>query len=272
MLDLNSLRFHRMFMIAAASILGSASVHASGVNGTIVAAFSNPVLAGTVANNPAAGQNTFEDNTGTAVYAISNSTAGSSLSWGSYPGSEPFQEFSELSFVGSAIPSDITDPFQLGTIAFTNGTSVDGTTIFDATLSFYYNTIGSSTFLGSDQVIITTTINVFGVPGGLTDGDDDYINICGNNSSICATSIEAVESSEGGTGVTVNLFGTIAGDPTLNITSVALASGQTATTNGFLGTDPPVGGETPEPATWATLSGALALGLVVLRRRSLTSR
>jgi hypothetical protein len=234
----------------------------------IVVTFSNPVLTGSIPNDPVAGQSTFLNNTGTAVYTISNGAAASSLSWGTFSAGESAQEFSELTFAGSPIPSNPASQFQLGTLTFTNGTSDIDSVIFGATLNLYSNTVSSATFLGSDQITITTTNNIFGVPGGLSNGDDDYINICGNQSNICNTSIEAVESSEGGTGVTVNLFGTITGDPMADIDLVQLAQGQNPGTNGFLGTDPPVGGQVPEPGSFGLLlTGGLA-GLRLFKRRS----
>ena len=267
-MKLFSTKSGRKCLIALLVTLGSVSAYATGVSSNnIVMTFSDPVLAGDIANYPGAGQTTYFDDTSTAVYTISNGTGSSSLSWGSYPGTPTFQTYSEITFTGSAIPGVVTSPFQLGTIVYTNGTSEDGTGIFGATLNFYDGTIDPSTYLGSDQLIITSTANVFGVPGGLTDGDDDYINICGNDSNICGTSIEAVESSEGGTGVTVDLMGTL----DFNVTSVELAPGQNSLTNGFLGSDPPIG-VTPEPATWTTLGSALGLGLILFRRRILASR
>jgi hypothetical protein len=235
--------------------------------GTIVTTFSNPVLAGSIANLPGAGQTTYMDDTATAVYSIDNGSTASSLRWGSFSAGETTQEFSELTLVGGSIPSDVSTPFKLGTLVYTNGTSDIGTVIFGATLNFYDSTVSAATFLGSDQVIITTTSNVFGVPGGLTTGDDDYINICGNQSNICFTSIEAVEASQGGTGITVDLFGRIVGDPMADIDFAQLAPGQSPLTNGFLGSDPSIGAQIPEPESLTLLlTGGLA-GIGLWRRR-----
>ena len=140
--------------------------------------------------------------------------------------------------------------------------------IFGATLSFYANSVSPATFLGSDQVIITTTSNIAGVQPV----DNDYINICGDSSNICASSIEAVESTEGGSGITVNLTGRIVGDPVLFLDSVSLAPGQTDTENGIIGNSPAVGEATPEPGTWTMLTGALALGFTVIRRKASAKR
>ena len=180
---------------------------------TIVVAFSDPVLSGMVENSPKAGQETFVDNTRTAAYGIRNSMAGSLLLWGTSELSEPYQAFSELLIVGNTIPADTSAPFELATLTYTNGSSANDTEIFGATVSFYDNVISASTYLGSDQLMITNTGNVFGRPGDLARGDDDYIAICGNKSNLCATPIAAVESSEGGTSVTVDLFGTLSTVP-----------------------------------------------------------
>src|ERR1700722_20018173 len=61
--------------------------------GTIVGGFSNPVLIGNLLNDPSVGVNTYQDDTGTAVYCFyagpcSGSTGGNSgsvLSWGTPP-------------------------------------------------------------------------------------------------------------------------------------------------------------------------------------------
>jgi hypothetical protein len=234
----------------------------------IVATFSGVVLQGTIANDPAAGETTYLDNTATAAYNVNNGSSSSSLSWGTYSGTgSGFDTFSLLVFVGNTIPSTPTTPFDIGSFTFLNGTSDLDTLIFGVTMNFYAGSVSSTNFLGSDNVVITTTNNIFGVPGGLAGGDDDYVNICGTFSTICGTSIEAVESSEGGTGVVVNLSGTIAGDPTLTVSSVALAGGQNSATNGFLGTDATIGSQVPEPASWALTAFALALGCLVMRRR-----
>jgi hypothetical protein len=190
-----------LFLLAAVAFAPVASAD------TIVAVFSDPVLAGMIPSHSAPGR-TYLNNIGTAVYNISNSAAGSSLRWGTAT-PERYQTYSELLLIGDTIPSDTSVPFSLATLTYTNGTSADVTGIFGASISFYDGYISAATFLGADQLIITNTANYFGHPGGVTTGDDDFISICGNNSSLCLSPVEAVESSEGGTTVTVDLFGTI---------------------------------------------------------------
>lgn len=229
---------------------------------TILGVFSNPVLAGSVANDPVLGQSTFMDNTGTALDFIDNVN---NPAVGGTPPQQQFGNFmlwgtgadSEIDFFGAQIPADPSTPFQIGTFTFTNGTSNLNQLVFGFTISFYDTVVGPTSFLGSDQIVITTTNDV---TGGAP-GDDDYLNICGTFSSICGSSIEAVETSEGGTGVTVNLTGAIVGDPTLMLNGVAVATGQTGGANGFIGNDPAIGSITPEPGTWTTLCGVAALAL-----------
>ena len=73
--------------------------------------------------------------------------------------------------------------------------------------------------------------------------------------------------------MTVDLIGTITGDPMLSLTDVDLAAGQTGTGNGFIGSDPAIGALTPEPGTWIMLfSGLAGLGLISRLRLSRSNR
>lgn len=147
-----------------------------------------------------------------------------------------------------------------------NGTSALTSLIFGATLSFYDATTGG-TFLGSDSVIISTTSNQYsgtGLSASQLATDADYINICGNNSSICASSLEAYEDSEGGTGVTATLTGKLVGDPHIDLTGISVPPSQYAT-GGVVGNEPPLG--LPEPSTLGMMSmGLLLCGGLLLRR------
>lgn len=268
-------RPHVLLTITALAVLGSANARAAGIqSGTVVAIFGSEITNGNVLNDPAAGLNTFMNNNSTASFGDNGGDGGQpfptmpeELAWG-HDNSFDLAGESTLLFQGATIASnqDLSTPFLLGTLTFNNGTSNLDSLIFGASIGFYINGFMDSEALGADSIIINTTEDIFGAPGGLTNGDDDYLNICGNNSNICNNSIEAVEDTEGGRGVTVDLYGTITGDPTLTSTSVQLAPGQTFRNNGFVGNDPALAA-VPEPATWAMLGGALALGGLARRRR-----
>jgi hypothetical protein len=263
--------YRAILTASAAVILCSGNMRAD----TIIGVFSNPVVQGYVADYPAVGSSTYFDNTGTAVSFIDNvnnptlggtppqQQYGNFVLWGS-------ADSSEVDFFGAQIPGDPSTPFQIGTFTFNNGYSALNQLVFGFTISFYDTTVGPTSFLGSDTMVITTTQDL----SGAYPGDDDYVNFCGTFSSICGTSIEAVEASEGGTGVTAVLYGTITGDPTLTITSAALAPGQTGAGNGFIGTDPAIGAiGSPEPGTWMMLLfGASILGIGLARRKSAAKR
>jgi hypothetical protein len=248
----------RLLLAAGIAVLFSGSLQASLTPGTILGVFSDPVLQGSVSNDPSLGASTYFDNTGTANFSINNSTnpatTGSALVWGGTPSA------SILEFFGAPMPSSPDTTFQIGTITFSNGTSALISLIFGATLSFYDNSISPANFLGSDQVIITTTTNF----GQSAAQDSDYINICGNQSNICAQSINAVEN---GNGVTVALTGKIVGDPQLFIDSVDLAFPQDPDTAGFVGSNPPIG-VAPEPGTLLMIPGAFLMAGLLWRRRA----
>lgn len=265
---------------AAAVLTGLASApsFATTSQGTLIAVFGNVVTNGLVLNDPSLGQTTFLDNAASAFAAINNSTnpatsgtpplqsTGSALIWGDTNGGAG--QSSILDFFGAPLSSRVDQNFLLGRLTYSNGTSTLGSLIFGATISFHDGSVSPQTFLGTDTITIATTSNL----GQSTAQDSDYINICGNQSNICQSSINAVETSQGGTGVTVDLYGTIVGDPQLFINSVVLESGQSSVTNGFIGTDTPVD-SLPEPDSTMVLGSALAaLAIVRTARRSVRPR
>lgn len=260
---------HALLALAVLLVLQGGSVAQAD---QIVGVFSNPILAGNVLNDPTVGTLTAMDNTGTALVGV-NSAGGAACSgsntlcWGSDPGVglDPSQQFSQLTFTGANVNPEGGNQ-SLGTISFLNGTSALNSLIFGATLTFFDATTGM-TNLGSDTVIISTTSNQFGGTG-LTQSqlatDADYINICGNFSNICGSSLEAYEDSEGGVGVTANLMGQIIGDPHVQLNAITVSADQ-AGNGGVVGTEPPLG--TPEPSTLVMMAaGLLAVGGLLSRR------
>jgi hypothetical protein len=258
--------------------LGTLQARADGLTpgGTIIGIFSDPIYSGFVTHDPNISSSTYFDNSATAPLSLSivNSTdptragtpalqaTGSKLQWGSDASVDPSESFSELIFFGAQIPSNIHQPFEAGVITYLNGTSNLNSLIFGASLSLYDNSVSPENYLGTDTVIITTTSNI----GAALAQDADYINICGNGSNICGSSIEAYEDSQGGTGVTATLMGQIVGDPQLQFTDVTVSPDQLAT-GGLVGAEA-AAGVIPEPSTWAMIMlGFAGLGLMGYRTK-----
>ncbi|MGD9615725.1 MAG: PEP-CTERM sorting domain-containing protein [Alphaproteobacteria bacterium] len=266
-------RWLHALMLAGAVCLAASNGHTAVAPGDVIIGIFEPgsvITQGFVQNSPALGEKTFFDNSSTAFYSIGNSTmtdlfgtpplqgTASQLIWGANP------SFSALLFFGAQIPADFDEPFLAGRMAFFNGTSALESLIFAVTISFYNNVVSPSTFLGSDQIVITTTNNVTSSLAG----DADYVNICGHFSTVCDSSLQAFEIAQGGTGVTFDLYGRILGNPKLFLTDVTLTPGQDPLTSGLVGTQPPIGVLVPEPASAGILVAALGLfGLVRHRRR-----
>lgn len=227
--------------------------------GTITGTFTDVVDYGNLLNYPSVGQLYFENNTGTAVTgtatAAGSACAGANmLCWGVDTNIAPNDSYSELIFTGTTtFNASSSAPQPVGTIYYLNGTSAINTGIFGATLSFYLN----NAFIGSDNVIISTTVNQFsglGLDPAQLNADADYINICGNGSNICGSSIEAYEDSEGGTGLLVDLTGALDG---LVLTNVNLDPSQsTCTTCGIVGNSPALAA-VPEPPSFVLLATSL---------------
>jgi hypothetical protein len=266
-------------VFGVALALGITQAQANGLptGGTIIGVFSDPIYSGFVTHDPTiSSPPTYFDNSATAPLSLSivNSTdptlagtpalqaTGSKLQWGSDASVDPSEQFSELIFFGAPIPADIHQPFEAGVITYLNGTSDLTSLIFGASLSLYDNVVSSETYLGTDQVIITTTSNL---DVDLAQ-DADYINICGNGSNICGSSIEAYEDSEGGTGVTAVLQGQIVGDPQLQFTDVTVSPDQMAT-GGLVGNEA-AAGVVPEPSTWSMIIlGFAGIGFIGYRTK-----
>jgi hypothetical protein len=238
----------------------------------IVAEFSDVVLAGAVANDPTIGNLTYLDNTGTAVYNISNNVfTNNELTWGSTPGGSTVIFFG----TGESVPVDQSDPFLIGSILFVNGESALNTLIFGATLTFYDQS-GSDpsdlTPIGSDNMVITTTSNQYANVADPTTAelqtDADYLNLCGNVNGLCGQSLEAYEFVEDpGAYIYVDLYGTISGDPQLSLTSASLVTGSA----GIIGSAAPLAA-VPEPSALGLVGLALAAIGLVRRRIQLRSQ
>jgi len=263
-------KWFRAVALAGAACLAMNEGHAAGITpgDTIIGVFDSVVKQGYIPNEPSLGVSTFHDNSGTAISTIVNSTnpalagtpplqaTGSLLLWGANPSQ------SALIFFGAPIPTDFSQPFFAGRFTYLNGTSALASLIFGVTLSLYDNVVDPAHFLGSNQIFITTTNNI----GSPLAQNADYINVCGNLSAICSQSAQAFEFSEGGTGVTFDLYGKIVGDPMFISLDIELTPGQDPVTSGVVG-NLPQGAAVPEPASAGILAAALGL-FGLLRRRA----
>jgi hypothetical protein len=203
----------------------------------------------------------YTDNSATAPAStlIYNNYQGSNVStlyWGNGVEVPVGSYYSVLMFYGAYVPfEDSSVPQYLGELMYSNGSSNADTIIFGATLSFYINGV----LLGSDQISITSTSNQYQGNLDLTpsqaQADADYINICGPGSQICATGIQAFESTEGIDGVPffnpveAALMGTYEIDPSITLTDVEYAGGDGAVGDRA----PPVVPGAPEASTWMML-------------------
>jgi hypothetical protein len=255
---------HMMRLSKAVIVLGitvglgpAATAIAGGLpaNGTIIGIFDSVITSGNVIHSPNLGASTFYNNSSTAFYQTiaPGPNSGSGLIWGSGAFNP---NTSELDFFGTTGPIIANQPFVAGTLTFNNGTSDLNSLIFGANISFYVNSISPLNYLGTDTIYITTTGNLGADPSGVQDAD--YVNICGNSSNICNSSIQAHE----GGGVTVALTASIVGDPMLAFSRVDYISGL-----GEIGNQPQ--GAVPEPSTWAMMIlGFAGVGFMAYRRRN----
>ena len=241
-------------------LLSAAAVFLCQVAGSALAVTSSGIVQGDFSNVDY-GSNSA---TAPATTFITNSSSGSTLQWGT--GSVAYgTPYSTIEFIGATVPlQDVTHPVLLGTIVYLNGTSNSDSIISGATLTF---SVGGIT-LGSDQLIITSTTNLYANNLDLTlaqaQSDADYANICGSGSNICATGLQAFEDTEGIGGVAfsdplvVNLYGTYSIDPSVNLTGAEYVSG-----DGVVGDR--LAAAAPEASTWAMVALGFA-GIIFTAR------
>jgi hypothetical protein len=221
---------------------------------SIIGSWSNPVLVGSVLD-AVTSVPTFYNDASSAVYDTGAAGSSTTVRWGAYPASDnpPVGTIpaSSVTFTGTnAIPpSKATAPFSIGSLSYTNGSSVTGTGIFGATLNLY--AVGNSTTvpLGSINFQFTATSN---------DGTDaqnaDYLNVSGIPGSFNVY--------EGAT-ATGAINGTIVGDPMFVPLFFSIDLNQDA--NGFLGNS--IAAPVPEATSWAMMMlGFAGLGFMAYRR------
>jgi hypothetical protein len=190
---------------------------------------------------------------GTAVYGLGSASPSSSTTifWGSNPSPGTAPPSSSITFTGNpSIPATKgTANFPIGSFSFTNGTSINGSEIFGATLALYAKAITGNIPIGSIAFTFTATVN-----DGTAPQNADYLNVAGIKSSFNVL--------EGAT-TSASLFGTIVGDPIFVPQFFQLDPNQTG---GFIGNSPPAP-NTPLPASWVMmLTGLGAISLACYRR------
>jgi len=242
----------------AAMLLGAQHAQA----GTIEGIWSAPILTGNTIDAVSQALSS-QNNAISAVDAISNNVSGSTISWGTSSASgvtnppgvpdaagcaalSPVPCQSAITFTGNTLPPDPTNPFTIGTLTYTNGTSNTDSLIFGATLTFV-DSANPGTPLGSDTVQINTTAN-----SGDATQNADYILFSG----LAGQSFNVIE----GATATAGLNGFI---DALTLTSLTLLS---SPSTGFIGNSPPIPFTVPEPASLAIL-GFSVLGMSLMRHR-----
>jgi hypothetical protein len=207
-------------------------------SGSISGTFSNPVLTGYVIDLQ--GNHVPLDNTTTAVYT---GIGTNSITWGqAFPGfPDSILTFTGKSFSG-VTPGQV---FDLGTVTYFNGTNLNDTFIFGATLTLSVNsTLGGSIDPAVSNLGFIATQNRQPPPNTLK-VDADFITF-----DVFPVTFNVFE----GASASADLFGMIVGDPSLTITGIQLNPGQE--NNGFIGQGQP---SIPDTGSTLCLLG-LALG------------
>jgi hypothetical protein len=213
-------------------------------SGSISGTFSNPVLTGYIIDLQ--GNHVPLDNTTTAVYS---GIGTNSITWGA---PSPGFPASILTFTGKSF-SGVTpgQVFDLGTVTYFNGTNLNDTFIFGATLTLSVNsTLGGSVDPAVSNLGFIATQNRQPPPNTLK-LDADFITF-----DVFPVTFNVFE----GATASADLFGKIVGDPMLTITSIELVPGQE--NNGFIGNGQP---SVPDTGSTLGLMGLALLALVLTR-------
>jgi hypothetical protein len=192
------------------------------------------------------------DTSTSASYSLGSATPGSptTITWGANtcsPCTAPIS--SSVAFTGDVIPTGYdSEVFPIGSFNYTNGSSVNGSEIFGATLVLYAVGLNGNIPIGSVDFKFTATVN-----DGTAAQNADYLNVEG-----ITTSFNVLE----GDSASASLYGIIDGfEPEY----FQLDPDQTG---GFIGDSLPSPSSVPEPSTWAMMiAGFAGLGFLAVRRR-----
>ncbi len=241
-----------MPLMAAASVVIGTTVSGD----PVLAQWEDPVFIGSLLDGasgavyPPGSANT----TATAVYNLGSSlpAASTTISWGDYPGAPGgVPPSSTITFTGiPSIPATKgTVAFPIGSFSYTNGTSLDGSQIYGATLGLYARGTTGNIPIGSIVFKFTATVN-----DGTAIQNADYLNVVGISGSFNVL--------EGAT-ASASVYGTIIGDPQFIPSYFQLDAGQNG---GFIGSN--LSSPVPELSTWTMmLFGFAGIGLMYGQKR-----
>ncbi|MCX6592121.1 MAG: choice-of-anchor K domain-containing protein [Acidobacteria bacterium] len=246
------------FKLLALTATLAISATAGTFTGLTVGAFSDPITSGYVWG--AGGrESVLTDNASSAVFSGFWGVAGTTAvaKWGNYPIADfplpdGVDQESTLQFDGVEFEDVIGDQtiFKIGSITFTNGTSVINSLLFGGTLTITPVDFGWG-YLSDPLVIpfsIETTRNV-----GSPEFNADFVVFETELGKVGAFVYE-------GASATFNIYAKIVGDPQTSFQGLQIDRNSLG--NGFVGGASPV----PEPASlW--LAGAALAGLAWARRR-----